>query len=327
MRGGLTIIFLLFFCSVLWSQSIPSTGQVFQFMPGYNPAFTGIENFYDLKISYRYQWSGLGAQAPTFINASYAMRLKQPIDLGYNSLRSSHTTAIAPENFPRSKTLIHGLGVSAYHESYDQTVRTAAGINYSLHYALARKLRLALGIGVLYEGQSIGDEIIYRDPGDPLSGTESKQSMISARAGILLYSKSFYLGAAYLPLWYSAIEAPSTGPSVATSKATAQLGFSFQLTPEFAFKPSATMILMSNDEILIDYSAKAYIQQRFWFGVTYRDIEATILTLGFDISNALSASYSYELSTGDYKQFGDSTHELVLGIRLNNFKRNKQFTW
>jgi type IX secretion system PorP/SprF family membrane protein len=327
MRGGLTILILVFFHSTLWSQSLPTTGQVYQFMPGYNPAFTGIENFYDLKISYRYQWSGLGAEAPTFLNVAYSMRLKQPIDLTYNSLRSSHTTAIAPENYPRSKTLIHGFGVTAFHESYKPTVRTGAGINYSLHYALARKLRLALGVGVLYEGQSIGDGIIYRDPSDPRNGTVSKQSMISARAGLLLYSKSFYLGVAYLPLWYSVIEAPSVGTAIATSKATAQLGFSFQLTPEFAFKPSATMILMSNDEILIDYSAKAFIQQRFWFGVTYRDIESTILTLGFDISNSLSASYAYELSTGDCKQFGDSTHELVLGVRLNNFKRNKQFTW
>jgi type IX secretion system PorP/SprF family membrane protein len=278
-------------------------------------------------VGYRYQWSGLGADAPVFLNASYSFRLKQPIDLTYNAPRTSNSSLVTHNNFPAAKTLIHGLGVSVFHESYKPTTISGGGINYGLHYAVAKKVRLSFGLGVMYEGLATGDGVIYRDPSDPRNGTVSRQSMISARAGFLLYSNFFYMGGSYLPLWKYIIEAPPDDNAVPSAKATAKAGFAFQLTPEVGLKPGALLTLMSNDELVIDYTLKVFIQQRFWLGVTYRDVESTVISAGFDISNSMSVLYSYEVSTGEFKQFSDASHDLVLAFRLNNFKRQKQYTW
>ena len=70
-------------------QFIPNSSQNFQFAPLYNPAFTGIEGFRDVKLGYRYQWTGFGSEAPKFINASFNFRLKEPLDLTLNALRTS----------------------------------------------------------------------------------------------------------------------------------------------------------------------------------------------------------------------------------------------
>ncbi|MGC3944261.1 MAG: type IX secretion system membrane protein PorP/SprF [Chryseolinea sp.] len=70
-----------------------------------------------------------------------------------------------------------------------------------------------------------------------------------------------------------------------------------------------------------------YIEQKIWFGATYRSTRNLVALLGFNLNEMLGASYSYEISTGGMQQFSDGSHELVLSLRLNNFKRLSPQTW
>lgn len=331
MRRIFTIAYLLAFPIAAWSQFIPNNGQSFQFMPIYNPAFAGIENFHDFKVSYRYQWTGFGSDAPKFMNLAYTLRVKQPLDLNYNGLRSSYSKSLDPSEFPRMKTSIAGLGISVFSEQFGPVKRTGGGLHYGFHYALSRNLRVALGVGVMFESQKVGiNQITVRDNDEyynQLLKDGSTQTAISARAGILFYSKWFYAGFSYLPVYNHIIQASTVTPQNPFYKASAQIGFSAELTAELTLKPSALALLQVDGKLQIDYNLKAYIQQRVWLGVSYRDVESVIPMAGFQISDVLSASYSYELSTSGFKQFSDSSHELVLSVRLNNFKHLKQYTW
>src|SRR6187402_112816 len=105
MRTFLRTAFLAFIVSNVQAQFIPNSAQPFQFASAYNPAFAGIDNFADLKLSYRYQWSSLGPDAPRFINLAYNVRLKQPIDLSNNSLRTSNALGLNSEDLPKSKRI------------------------------------------------------------------------------------------------------------------------------------------------------------------------------------------------------------------------------
>jgi type IX secretion system PorP/SprF family membrane protein len=315
------------------AQFLPNNGQAFQFMPLYNPAFTGIESFGDLKLSYRYQWSGFGSNAPKFMNLAYITRLKQPLDLAYNGPRTSHTSGLSSNNFPKGKTVAHGLGINVFTESYGPVTRTGGGLSYAFSYALSRKMRLAAGAGVILENQKINiAEITVQDPNDEyynrLLNSGSSQTILSARAGVLLYSNSFYFGASYLPVWSTILQSSAEDQTQEEFyKASAQFGISIALTPEFILKPSAVALLQLDDQLQIDYSLKAFIRERLWIGATYRDIESVIPMAGFMINDLLSASYSYELSTSGFKQFSDASHELVISFRINNFKKLKQYTW
>jgi type IX secretion system membrane protein PorP/SprF len=82
-----------------------------------------------------------------------------------------------------------------------------------------------------------------------------------------------------------------------------------------------------NNQWLIDYSLKVFIQQKIWGGLTYRDTKSGIAMIGFNLNDRLGAAYSYEVSTGAFKQFSDGSHELVLSVRLNNFKRLTPQVW
>ena len=315
----------------LQAQFIPNNSQAFQFLPLYNPAFTGIEDFADLKLSYRYQWAGLGADAPKFINLAYTMRLRQPLDLTQNALRTSNLNRMIPENLPRSKGTIHGFGANIFNETVGQVERIGGGVNYSLNYVLSKKIRIAGGLAVLIDNTKINlNNLIFREPSSyyqSLVDNGSSQTSISLRAGVVLYSNDFYFGMSYLPVWTSTIQSASTAVDEPFYLASAQAGVAFSLSPSFRVKPSILALLDKSQDFQIDYSVKAYVQDKIWFGFSYRDIQSGVVMTGFSISETFGVSYSFEFSTNGFKQFNDGSHEVIASIRLNNVKRKSQYAW
>jgi type IX secretion system PorP/SprF family membrane protein len=328
------IRFLLFTGLTLFSlsgfaQYVPNSSQGFQFMSLYNPAFSGVDGFRDIRLGYRYQWAGLDG-APKSVNLSFNTRLRQPLDITSNALRLSNVSSV---DVPNKKLTIHGLGLNIFQLSYGQVQTIGGGLNYSFNYALSKKIRLAAGLGVIIENTKIDlSEVVVRDPVNDnyyqqLIATGSTKTDLSVRAGILLYSSGFYLGLSYLPLYQNAIQIPENTAQEAFYRASAQVGFSFALNPTFILRPSALALLQMNNSISVDYNLKAYIGDKVWCGLSYRDIQAGVGLFGFNINNTFTASYSYEMSLGKFKTFNDGSHELTLAVRLNNFKRQLPYTW
>jgi hypothetical protein len=92
-------------------------------------------------------------------------------------------------------------------------------------------------------------------------------------------------------------------------------------------KPSVIGLLQMNNQVALDYNVKAYFQNKLWMGLTYRDIKSGVALFGFNINDTFTASYSFELSLGDFRKFDDGSHELVLAARLRNLKRYSQYIW
>lgn len=331
MKRVFHLVLFLLVSAEIHGQYIPNNAQSFQFMPLYNPAFSGVENFNDLKFSYRYQWSGFGSYSPKFINLSYNARIVEPLDLVYNSLRLSDPAAMSPENMPRSKRMIHGLGGNIFHSKVGVLKSVGANVNYSIHYPLGGDLRLALGAAMLIENRKLDvGEVSVRDPDqfyDHLLGGSTSQTDLNVRAGALLYTPLYYFGITYLPLLYSALEASELAMTEPFYRASLQAGFTVPLNAEVTLKPSILALMQMNNKVILDYHVKAYFRQNIWLGLTYRDIKSGVALVGWNFNEMLSASYSYEMSVGEFKQFNDGSHELVLSLRLDNFKKHSQYTW
>lgn len=319
------------FTATLQAQYIPNNAQTFQFMPLFNPAFTGIENYNDLKFSYRYQWAGFGSYSPKFINLSYHTRLIKPLDLTYNSLRLSDPAALNPENMPRSKRMVHGLGGNIFHSQVGVLESIGANVNYSVHYPLGEKLRFSGGLALLIENRKLDvSEVTVRDPDEyynHLLSNSTSQTDLNVRAGILLYGQTFYVGLSYLPLLYTALAASELQMTQPFYRGSLQAGVSIPMNADVTLKPSVLAILQMNNDVIMDFNMKAFFKENIWLGVTYRDIKSGVAMLGWNFDERLSASYSYEMSLGEFKQFNDGSHELVLALRLNNFRKYTQYTW
>jgi type IX secretion system PorP/SprF family membrane protein len=319
---------------VLQAQYIPNSSQPFQYMPVYNPAFAGMDEFTDLRLGYRQHMTGFGGSAPKMLNAVINFRLRQPLDLVTHAMRSSNGEALRDANIlPRRKRIIHGFGGNVYNEKVGLFNRLGAGVTYAFHYPLSKSVRLSLGTGVSVEsrkldtnGIDLGDNIA--DPFyNSLMQNGSNQSTLNVRAGFLLYSKSFYIGGSYLPLVNSAIGASDLSTPEAYYQATLQTGLSLQINDNFMVKPSVMGLMDLNNEFLIDYTVKGYLKEKAWAGLTYRSIKSTVLTVGFDFNPLIGVGYSYEMVMGDMKQFNSGSHEIVLALRLKNFKSLTPYAW
>ena len=316
--------------NVLMAQYVPNNSQGFQFISLFNPAFTGVENFDDLKLSYRYQWAGFGQYSPKFINLSYQKRIKQPLDLAYNALRIS-STGSRMEQLPRSKRIIHGLGANIFQSTVGVMKSIGGNVNYSLNYPLSKKARLAFGVAALVENRKLDvGEVTVRDPDEYynyLLRSSTSQTDLNIRTGILFYKENFYMGVSYLPLVNIAVQASDLAMEEPFYRGSFQTGIAFPLSAEVMLKPSILALLQMNNDLVIDYNVKAYFQEKVWLGLTYRDIKSGVGVLGFNLNETFTVSYSFEISVGDFKKFDDGSHELVLSARLNNLKKFSQYIW
>ena len=321
---------LLLLASAVRAQYLPNNAQSFQFAPIINPGFSGIESFNDLKLSYRYQWAGFGGFSPKFINLTYNTRLKDPVDLSYNSIRISNPSMV---RVPRLKRSIHGLAGHLFQSKVGVIESIGGGVTYAFHYPIVRSWRLSFAGGVLIENRKMDiAEITVRDPDNDtyynhLLNSSTSQTDLNVRGGLLLYSKDFYFGFTYLPIVHTAIQASELAFSEVFYKASFQLGKSFQVNPNLVVKPSVYSFLLASGSVMVDTQVKGYIQNKVWAGLGYRSTKSGMAMIGFNFNEMFNAGYTYEVLFGDFQQFGGSSHELVLGVRFNNFKKNNQYTW
>jgi type IX secretion system PorP/SprF family membrane protein len=314
----------------VYAQYLPNNSQAFQFYSVVNPAFTGIENFSDIKLSYRYQWTGFGNMAPKFINLSYNARLKQPADLSFNSLRPSNPALL---RLPIKKRMIEGFSATVFQSQIGVIKSIGGGVNFSVNYPVVNDVRAAFGVGAYIENRKLDiSSVTVREPDrdeyyNHLLNSSTTETDLNMRAGFLLYSPKYYFGVSYLPLMYTAIQATDVAMNRPFYKAAAQFGISLPVSDDLTFKPSALALLQLDNSVTYDVSVKAYIQKRFWTGLTYRSIQTGVGLLGFNLNETFSASYTYEFSLGRFQQFSGGSHELVLAMRLNNIKKYNQYTW
>jgi type IX secretion system PorP/SprF family membrane protein len=317
--------------TALSAQYVPNNSQAFQFMSLLNPAFTGVENFDDLKLSYRYQWAGFGKYSPKFINLSYQKRVKHPLDLAYNSQRLSNLAGSRMDQLPRSKRMIHGLGVNVFQSRVGILKSIGGAAGYSLNYPLTKKSRLAIGVSALLENRKMDvAEVAVRDPDEYynyLLRSSTAQTDLNVRAGALLYKENFYIGVSYLPLVNIALQASDLAMEEPFYRGSVQAGIALPVNADVMLRPSILALLQMNNDLIVDYNVKASIQNKVLLGLTYRDIRSGVAMLGFNINDTFTATYSFELSLGDFKKFDDGSHELVMAARLNNLKKFTQYIW
>lgn len=330
-KVGFVILLIVFFQSPVHAQYIPATNQAFQLTSVYNPAFSGVDRFGDIRLGFRKQWSGF-PQAPQFLNLSYNFRLKQPVDLKHHGVRTGLGEKLV---IPHNKQMIMGAGIHFFNEKVGPIDRLGGGVTYSANFMISEKWRFASGVGVFVENTKIDysnfhwgenvdknlDEVYVS-----LQNGAANQTQLNARVGVLLYSSAFYIGVSYFPFVQN-ISSTEVVANAQYYKATVQAGVSFQLSPEVMIRPSVVALLLETGSTTLDYHTKIYLRDKTWFGAAYRSVGSGVMSLGMSISPALAISYSYEFSTGKFSGFGANSQDVMLVIRLNNFRKEKPLLW
>lgn len=315
----------------LHAQYVPNSSQGYQFMSLFNPAFSGVVNFDELKLGYRYQWAGFGQYSPKFVNLAFHTRVKQPLDMSYNSTRVSDFSSASMNRLPKGKRMIHSLGGNLFQSSVGVIQGIGGAITYAVHYPLSNYARLAFGATGLIENRKLDiREVAVRDPDEfynHLLRSSTSQTDLNVRIGALIYGERYYLGASYLPAVNAALQSSSLAMEESFYRASFQGGLSFPMTSEVSLKPSFLALMQVNNKFVIDYNVKANIQNKVIAGLSYRSIESLVVLLGFNVNEMFTVNYSYEASVGQFRKFNDGSHELVLAARFRNLKKLNAYLW
>lgn len=321
---------------------VSGTGTFAQAKPAYtqyvlnnfilNPALAGIENYTDIKLSYRKQWTGInGAPVTSYIS------IQGPI--GKSDYRTSATSFEVPGENPRGKQYWesytapeahHGIGFVAVNDKAGYINRWSAAASYAYHKPLGVKTTLAAGINAGLSSISLDlDKVRFAnldtyDPAIGVANGELKKIKPEIGVGLWLYSARYFAGISVLNI------VPGKQKYVKDSKYGAYytpnyfltLGYRVAVGEDFSLIPSIMVQYWEPQLTGAHVNAKLQYRDLAWIGGSYRYsdlISGYSAMAGFNISNTMNISYAYEgATTGRLRTYTGNTHEFVVGFTLGN---------
>ena len=332
MKNFLTVMIFGLSVSFAKGQAKPAYTQYILNNYILNPALTGIENYTDIKLSLRKQWTGIpGAPTTEYIS------LQTPS--GKSDYRTSATSNAVPGENPRGKQYWqdytapdphHGFGFYALSDKAGYINRWTIAGTYAYHKPVSVKTTLAGGFSFGASGINLdatkatfsnGDT---HDPAIGVANGELKKVKPEIGVGLWLYSARYFAGISVLniiPGKAKFVTGDKYG-TYYTPNYFATIGYRFALGEDVSAIPSVMVQYWEPQLLGAHANLKLQYRDVFWIGGSYRYsdfLSGYSGMAGFNISNTFNVSYSYEVATDSrLKTYTGNTHEILLGFTLGN---------
>jgi type IX secretion system PorP/SprF family membrane protein len=297
-----------------------------------NPALSGIENYTDVKLSYRNQWAGINGSPVTIYFSAHA-------PIGKKDYRTTATSFEVPGENPRGKSYWedytapephHGVGIIIMNDKTGYLSRFSAYATYAYHKGLTPNTTLSAGFLAGISNVSLDRTKIEwgtLDPNDPAIGYnngEIKQLKPEIGAGLWLYSADYFAGISVLNIIPGKAKFVSTNnyASYFEPQLIATAGYRFFINDEISVLPSAMLQFIRPFPLQVHANIKLQYLDKLWIGGSYRisdQLGGFAAMSGINVSNTFNIGYSYDASTTSrLKNYTKNTHEIILGFLINN---------
>ncbi|WP_316748352.1 type IX secretion system membrane protein PorP/SprF [Pedobacter gandavensis] len=290
-----------------------------------NPAISGIENYTDVKFGYRNQWTGVD-QAP--VTAYFSVHFP----LGKNYLYGNSNSFSENGDNPMKRNIMHtymasephhGAGVYGVVDKIGPITSSDFKFTYAYHLGLSPKINLSLGVAagisrLMLDVSKISLENIL-DPA--IADNANNRIQPDLGLGLWLYGADFFAGVSAQQL----LNRPVTFTNEAGYNQGKQVphlfitgGYKYFLSDDIAAIPSVMFKYVSPAPLSTDINLKVSFKDKFWLGGSYRSNDAAAIIAGFNINALFVLGYSYDFTTSQLGTVSKGSHEVVLGILLNN---------
>ena len=271
------LILAFIFSGSLYSQQLP---QLTQFMDNnyvLNPAFAGMEDYYQVRTSIRNQWTGIADAPSTTILSIYGQQ---------------------EENI--------GLGGVIFNDQFGPTSRTGGAVSYAYHLSLTEKVNLSLALsGGFTQFKIDKNGWNVANPNDPLTqGDVIVETVPDATFGFNFYSKDWYLGLAVPQLLTSNLNLLDDNLANAlTSEQSGNLSrhiyvmgaYKFKANSKLELEPSFLLKSVAPTPMQFDFATRAIYDNKIWIGGSYRSTGDIGALLGYSVNDRYIIGYSYDI--------------------------------
>lgn len=318
------LLFLLPGLSAIAQEPPRSTQYIFNNYL-FNPAISGIDNYTDVKLGIRNQWKGLeGAPVTQYVS------IHAPI--GDDFVRNSINSFSGSGENPLSRSYVnsytsaephHGIGFYAITDKAARIRQTNVNATYAYHLGLSNDLNLSVGVSGGFASTSIDvAKVTVDNPSDPLLAADyNNRIRPDLGFGLWLYSPRFFLGGSAKQLLGSRVPAANQQGNLAAYQSTifyGTAGYKFFIDEDIALIPSTLLTYWISAPPTFDANLKMAYQDKFWIGGSYRNNDSFSAMAGFNLASLINISYSYDITTSALRSVNNGSHEIVLGILLNN---------
>jgi type IX secretion system PorP/SprF family membrane protein len=325
-KNLLLLVLLSFFVQTAFSQQRPQYTQYVFNNYLLNPAVTGIENYTDAKLGYRSQWTGLqGAPVTSYfsINAPIGDNFVQGDATAFPASGGENPSSRLFTQYYRAAEPHHGIGFMIVSDKAGPITQTNIDATYAYHLGITDQLNLSVGVSAGVSHINLNtDMITLENSNDPvLNNINNSQWKPDLGVGVWAYSSRFYFGISAQQILPQNLYI-TTGNTANQSKTVPHFfatgGYKIFLSDDVTLLPSALLKFIDPAPVTFDVTMKLSFRDRFWFGGSFRKDDSYAVLAGFNLSSVVNVGYSYDVTTSALRTVSNGSHEIVLGILLNN---------
>jgi type IX secretion system PorP/SprF family membrane protein len=323
MKNIISLLILLLSTHYIFAQQKPQYTQYVFNNYLLNPAFAGIDNYTDVKIGHRSQWKGLtGAPTTNYITVN--------TPVGKTILQQTDTCNLIGNLFSPNAMLLkphHGIGFLFLNDEQGIISQNSVQISYAYHLKLNNDFNLATGVTFGLNHTSLNTGLItIENPSDlAIQNTNNEIWKPDFTLGILLYSNNFYAGASVQQLlsqtYFNSNQQANNSKTV--NHFLLNLGYKLAFADDFIFSPSILLKIVNPVPVSYDVNMKLAFKNKVWLGTSYRRNDSFGILAGLAINHRFNLGYAYDITTSGLSAVNNGSHEVVMGIMLNRFFKNK----
>lgn len=296
-----TLLALIIVSANAYAQQVPLYGQYYfnKFM--YNPALSGHSGNTEASLFGRNQYTGLD---------------------GFQTAGATASGQVSDGKV--------GLGLYIVSDATLLQTQNSVYGNYAYNIALSDENQLSLGFGLgVLSNRFNTENIISNDPNDPALRLLNARpgAVLDASIGANLKLGDFQLGVSVPQFLGSSQEFSDLQQTSLMYDLQNHLmimtSYDIWASEELKIQPMLLYKNTKNAPSQVDFNIIADWVNKGWLGAAYRDGYGVTAMAGLRIAEKLKLGYSYDWSIGDYSQALGGTHEILLGINLNQQQDKK----
>lgn len=319
---------------IVYGQQLPQYTQ-FQKNPYLiNPAATGAHDMFNMSLGGRLQWAGLSNAPGTsylYLSTPASKFRSAFMNRTYGKVRRNNKSVSHPKM--RTGGLVQGFGGQLLVDQFGafRTMKVAG--SYAVHLPINNTYTFSFGTNV-----GLGSHRFLSDKAQVLSSLTATgvndavynsqvntgaQYIMDVDAGLYFYGNGFYAGVAAMNLTRDLVKFGNLNMNFApVMHFYGSLGYRFvansrlDITPGLLVKYVRNAPISAEANVLFDYN------DVFWFGGTYRHLDAVGLLVGTTLNEKFRIGYSFDLSISRLISYNSGGHELVLSYVFGEKRRS-----